>query len=214
MTLFRLAANYLRATNNAVNVSNATPPTVGQQLTATSPSTATWQTGATATYGKSVFLLNPTNGAYTLNTYAANSSVTAKINLVQLPFDIIVNQISFEFTTVTDPGSLRWGLYSADGQTQITSILISSVAGVGAKTYNASSVLLSAGTYYQAICPLEANVQVRSVSANSTLFPTSVVGKPKYWGSTSVVAGALPATINPTTLAVDANNTITVRLDN
>lgn len=159
--------------------------------------------------------LTPAQGAYTSASYNMNSSVTAKISLFTLPAPMVVNAVSVEINGFTTAGSMRWGLYSIDGGTQLATALFTSVAATGVRTVQLSSVLLSAGNYYQATVPLEGEYTIRATAV--TVAPQlvgSVVGKARYVGASSVAGGALPATVAPTTLVVNELVFPGFRLDN
>lgn len=218
---------------NFASLNSGKPEAVGGTLTSPSligtptaptavPGTSTGQIATTsfvaaATAGsemKSYIVQNPFHGAYTSTNYAANSSISSKINLLVIPANITVNRVSLEVTTVNTAGSLRWGIYSSSG-TQLASILYASITGTGIVTGPLSSVLLQEGTYYQALTPIEGDFQIRSTAASVTpALAGSVFGGMRYFGSVSVVGGALPTSFSPSVLAVDALNTINTRLDN
>lgn len=159
--------------------------------------------------------LTPAQGAYTGATYNMNASTTAKITLFTLPAPMSVNAVSVEINNFTTAGSMRWGLYSVDGQTQLATALFSSVAAVGTRTVQLSSVFLNAGNYYQATVPLEGEYTLRATAVTAApQLVGSVIGKTRYVGAASVAGGALPATFTPSTLPVNELTFPGFRLDN
>lgn len=155
---------------------------------------------------------NPGAGAPSDGTMTVNSSVTSFARMFTIPAPIEVNSVSIRVTSVGVAGSMRLGIYSANGQTQKTSMIFSSVTSTGVKTANVTSVLLAAGNYYSVYNAIDGQLTVSVTTPGETQLGGSVAGM-RYAVNTSVVGGALPASIDPVSLPVAPSNLINMRLD-
>lgn len=225
------APSVLNANFNALNSSKVetiggtltSPSLIGTPVAPTaSAGTNTTQVATTAFVNNALagtlptfITTSPYEGTLTATALTLDSSVLSQIGLFQLPIGMIVNRVSVNIPTVTTAGTIRLGIYNITGQTQVTSVLLSSVTGTGIRSTNVSSVALNAGSYYYAVTPLEGSHQIRSVAPNADLELTgSVFGKARYASSVAVVGGALPTTFNPVTMGINNPNFINIRLDN
>ncbi len=191
----------------------AVPGTANSQIATTSFVSAANQGDEINTY----IVQNIANGAISPTNNQIYSSIASYVHMIRIPQTIRVNQISVHATTVTTPGSIRWGLYDSTGQTQIASTIFASITGVGMKTNTLPSVMLSAKNYYQAFVALDGLIELRSDAAtNIPEITTSVFGKPRYYSSIAVVAGALPASFSPSSMGIlsAGMNAINTRFDN
>lgn len=151
---------------------------------------------------------------YTPTTTVKNivGATTAFIGKVVIPTGIRVDKIFLSATRQDVDGTIKVGLYSEDGLTQLSSGTTSSTGAAGAKnltvTTTMTTVVLPAGSYYLAIVP------VSTVDVTLNVWNTNVVGftdfnsgtfgtlnsLPLFEGTQVVSAGTLPTTITPKTM--------------
>ena|SRR3990167_3667003 len=148
-----------------------------------------------------------------------NSSITAYLGLMNIPYNITVNKIITTVTASAAGGSYLFGLYTESGQQQVLSTVIPSISANTSFVGTVTSVLVNAGNYYSAVVPKEGRSDAATFDAwNTSTAPTTTLNVynrgPIYSGRVSVTAGTLPTTFNPNTIASVAGQGIAFRLDN
>ncbi len=127
---------------------------------------------------------------------------------------ITVTQVSIACDAVNTAGTVKFALFSEDGQTQIFSGETASISAQGIVTTTISAVTVSPGVYYFACLPVG--------TADLTLFawttttgaryltdaPTNV-----YTGTKTVTASTMPATFAPSSLTGNNSGGVYFRLD-
>jgi hypothetical protein len=137
--------------------------------------------------------------------------------MFNLPAAIVLNQITFDVTTVTANGTIDWVIYAADGQSQLVSVTTASISTTGIKTVSVSGVSLAAGNYYLYWeTNSTADITVTAWNDNvysTTLFSTS--GKATYEGTVAATTDTPPTTFTPSSSISAANQQMpVVRFDN
>jgi len=173
-------------------------------------------TQATAT---TVFPQAMTLTGLSATTINMNSSTTAFVAMVTIPYKITVNKISNYFSTVTGTGTVDLSLYSEDGQTQLFSVTTASVVSATVYTTAVSAVEVPAGNYYIMVNPNGAFTACQMYSwatgvpfqATSSL--NDITSEPIISGTITIASGT-PATFNPTADITGGVFTPIVRLDN
>ena len=152
---------------------------------------------------------------YVSTAMAVNT--TGWVGQIIIPYQITINSISFS-VAVTGAGTYKIGLYSEDGNTLLIDHTTANLAVTGFKTeaLTGAPVTLPSGIYYLMIVPQgAANVAWHCWYTFDNSFYKSVAGKPIIEGKiTGLVAGTLPATINPSTITSQVSSTAVIRLDN
>lgn len=158
---------------------------------------------------------SPYAGTLNATTFSLPSSVLSYLGLFNIPIGMSVNQVSLQITSVLVQGGVRMGIYNTTGQTQVASMLFSSIVNLGMKTVNVASVALNAGSYYYAVTPVDGNIIVRSVAPdNNENMTGSVVGKMRYSSSVVATGGLLPTNFSPSAMGINTANFINIRFDN
>lgn len=215
-----IRANSLKSATTTISVDSATAPVTGQVLTATSDTTATWQT-ITSGGSTNCQLLFPSyylNGSYT--DYATTTNTTARFFKFNIYNNITVNSLTFRSSTVTTPGTVKFGFYSEDGQTKLLEVTSATInTSTTYKLSLGSSLSLTPGSYYLVVLPQSTfNGQIISYAHfNDTVsvYFNNPSSEPVLFGTKSVTANTLPTTFNPVS---DITSTISlcpiIRLDN
>jgi len=148
-------------------------------------------------------------------TLRMNVNTTAHYGSFTLETAITVNKITINASAVGVAGTYDIGIYSENGQTQIATVTTASISGTGDVTTSfAGAFNLSPGNYYV--------VMVGNGTADVTfqIWDTmnrldNLSGEPVHVGTSTVTAGTLPATFDPTTnITFAANHMIQFRFDN
>lgn len=219
------APSVLNANFDALNVDKAeiaspaftgvpTAPTASVGTANTQVATTAFVANATAGALTTYITINPANGAITSGTRDLDSSIVSRMAYFNLPVGMTLNSISMEITSLLTQGSFRLGIFNTTGQTSTLSTIFPSVSSNGVQTKNLSSVILSAGSYYQALTPIDGTAIIRTTVTNVSGMASSVTGKKVFYGAQSVVGGALPTTFNPVTMPILEPHTPVIRLDN
>lgn len=142
-------------------------------------------------------------------------SVIGYFMLHNITNGITVNKVTVDVNTVTTAGAFKLGLYTEDGQTQITSMIGgSSVAGL--VSIPVTSIVLAPGNYYSVCIPVSSKLVLQAWEIGITP-PTAnlgkITGKESLGGATSIATGNLPTSFNPTTLTSIVAGVV-LRLDN
>lgn len=221
MPIQQSTANALRSATTRVSVSAATAPSSGQVLTATSSTTATWQTGG----GASVVTMIPRpycGDAGQSQSAMGGVNTTAYLGMVEVPFAITVNKISFKIgSSITTTGTVDITVYTEDGQTQKIAVTTATItSGVDENlvcTTAVSSVALAAGNYYVMFnLNSTANIDLPFyTNAGATLIGGIVASEPVFNGSLVITASTPPATFTPSSItSSNSPRTPIIRLDN
>ena len=144
-----------------------------------------------------------------------SSNTTGYTFAFYLTGSITVNKLSIGVTTVTTAGTVKIGIYSADGQTKEIDITTATISATGVVTTAVAGVTLSAGIHYFVLVPVSTTSigVVGWQSPNNATF--SVSAEPVASGTLTVTAGTLPTTFSPTAdITATANSSIYFRLDN
>lgn len=156
-----------------------------------------------------------TAGIITTYTYS-NTSMSCGQQIV--PADITVGRISINVQDVANrggtAGQFKFAMYSQSGQTQkfATTTFISTT---GIKTFALDTpTAVGQGIYYVCVVPVgTADADLSSwVNTNYTTFDT-LTGYPFLAGTTTVTAGTLPATFDPTAMGSVQSTGLIIRLD-
>lgn len=175
------------------------------------------QTWATISVGGSALTVMTTPISFTNGNSSSSLATTTTMSIGQVNFalPITVNKITFVTSGYSASGTVKFGMWSADGSTQIFTHESGTVnADAVFTTTLASPVLISAGQYYfGAVATGTSNFAIRTSGTLSDDYGT-VSGEPKIEGSYTVSAGTIPSTITPTSITQAQSKTPLVRLDN
>lgn len=172
---------------------------VGTGLSISGTTISNTVTGATVT----TFLPFPvgSSAASTTATLSVNVNTTQIIGLVSIPYQIVVNNIVLEATTVNVAGTLDIALYSEDGQTRLINITTATISGTGNVSTATGGVTLSPGLYYMTInSNSTADIVIRGWSIADIVLMHTVSGQPMYAGTQTITAGTPATTLTPTAL--------------
>jgi len=140
--------------------------------------------------------------------------------LVDIPESITANKLSMWINSYTSSGTIRFALFSQDGQTQVIPTTTTATISAGSQqitTSLASPVSISAGKYYIAFLytgtsNFEVMRQDPSANASNLNF---VTGKYYYSGYKTVTASTMPSTFDPTaSVTAERYAGLYFRLDN
>lgn len=145
-----------------------------------------------------------------------NSNTTLQLGMAHVPYDITVNKISFRVGSVTTPGTLKFVVYSEDGQTKKIEHETAYITETGLHTETLSSgVELVAGVYYMGILSIDTcYLNVSYWTTFMSNYGASVDGGPVLEGHLTVTADTIPSTITPNAIEYVETNTPYFRLDN
>ena len=154
--------------------------------------------------------------ATTTSNIGVNSNTTMYIGAYFIPFDIIVNKITFTANTIGSSGTLDVVVYSQDGQTKEIDVTSGTISARGVVTTAVSAVRLTQGIHYIGLIPnATANIGVNGYG--SCLFDTMIdatASEPKYCGTVAVSAGTPPTTVNTVSDITSTAVAPIIRLDN
>ena len=180
-------ASGLRDATGIVVVSGAAAPAVGQVLTATSATTATWQGGGSGgLFTFPVSLINNTSIDIFSNNATWGGLVIATANMT-------INSLVAWVYQQGSTGNIWGGIYDAASNALIASTAAVDASTVGLKTLAfASGVSLSKGTaYYLAVSSTSNGVRVVGNSNAAATF--NLNPKPSF----NQMNSQMPATLNP-----------------
>ena len=180
-------ASGLRTASGIVVVSAAAAPAVGQVLTATSSTTATWQGGGSGgLFTFPVSLINNTSIDIYSNTPTWGGLVIATANMT-------INSLVAWVYQQGGAGNIWGGIYDATSKALIATTVTADASTVGLKTMAFSSgVSLTKGTaYYLAITSTANGVRVAGNSNAAATFNLSP--KPSF----NQLNSQMPATLTP-----------------
>lgn len=192
-----------------------------QVLTTNASAVLSWTTPTTAPAAVTIFpfpvctfVPDATNDYRIANVKSSNT--TMSVGLIKVPFQIIVNKISYQVTTKTTDGTYKIGLYSENGATKYIDVTTASITSTGVKTTTLGSpVTVPAGNYYIAIVSIgTASAEFFFWNCVDDLLFDGVAGEPIVEGTLAVTAGTLPATIDPTAITHTIFHTFYTRWDN
>lgn len=148
----------------------------------------------------------------------ANSSIKAYIGQVMIPVAISANTVTIPIQSVLGQGTIKFAIYSEDGQTRVMSIITGTLNAVGPLSLPISSVLFTPNVYYAMIVPVSANINYAAWNSGGTVdfTLTSIVtaGKGVVAGTMTVTGGVLPATFAPSSITAGTDFAPLFRLDN
>lgn len=148
------------------------------------------------------------------------TNTTARLILLEIPFQITINKVSFLASTNRTPGTIDISLYSEDGQTQIFSVTTASVSGAGLVTTAVPSVVVDPGNYYlvtnaNGTTDLDTyNWYTTATNMDTTNFNGGITSEPILCGTLTITAGTPPTTFSPTALTASDSVGLSVRFDN
>ncbi|MBA3756489.1 MAG: hypothetical protein H0X02_09780 [Nitrosomonas sp.] len=153
-------------------------------------------------------------------TIYPSSNTTGYTGSFILPSSITINKISFYINTVTASGTVKLGIYSADGQTRYLNDTTSTISVASAAfTHTLSTAtFLAQSQYYFVIVPVSTtNISLygfERMDVGSLL--NSITSEPKLYGTLTVTAGTLPTTFTPSSAITDSATGLlpTMRFDN
>lgn len=143
---------------------------------------------------------------------------TAWVGAVEVVAPISVNSINWRvaLASVGAGQVVRIALYTSTGATNVLDVTDAVGIGTGLREVAVSpSVVLQPGIYYVLICSSTdaASSNVGPVCWNIvSAWHTSTAGAPRLTGTYTIVAGAAPATIDPTLITSGAARTLAVSL--
>jgi hypothetical protein len=221
-------AKSLKSATTTVDVSEATAPTSGQVLTATSDTTATWQTINAGYTAKTLFPLSPLINGFAGSgigiAKTVSSNTTMYVGQIVLQHSIVANKVSiYSGNTVTVAGTVDLTLYAEDGQSQIFSVTTGSISASSTiYTTALSAVLIPAGIYYIALNSngtFNGDIHFYSIAPSGvgsiTAFQGGVTSEPIMQGQMTITASTPPATFNPvSSITATVSDTLAIRLDN
>lgn len=210
----------------SANLDYTLPSTVGSdgqflQLSSSSGKTLAWASAS----GSSVLTLIPKSAITSDNVSASktlNSSTTATVGQIVVPFNITVNKVSIRVGTVNVAGTLDISLYTEDGQTQVFSVTTASISASNTVVTTAvAGVTVSAGIYYLVVNPNStADISVSVWSVVNAPFGTTeslasdVSSEPVMQGTLTITADTPPTNFTPSSITEVTNSTVVIRLDN
>lgn len=156
-------------------------------------------------------------GTEGLSGMSVLGNTVAHLCAFHLPYRIVVNKISIECTSLSVAGTVKLGIYSGDGQTQLIAVTTATISGTGLITTTVGGVTLPAGIYYLVVLGISTvSGDLRILLTNvfvSTSLLDDVATKAVYQGVLTVTADTLPATFDPTALTATSNQAVIFRLD-
>ncbi len=181
---------------------------------------------ATISGGTTVLTLTPKpnwaigTGTAGISGRTFDTNTTGYVSQFVVTASIVVNKLSFNCTGASVSGTVKIGIFSEDGQTQLVNVTTATISGSAVITTTVPSVTLNSGNYYVMVIPVStANVDV-SMYANpgsgSANLNGLISGKPILNGTYTVTASTMPATITPTSV-IDggtASQALIFRVDN
>lgn len=216
------ASDWTETTPGAGTFTFNTPPSIGDKITAIYASTS---------FSRNVRTLIPLPTVPVDNSGSPANTVTGNtvgiIGQVYIPSPIIANKFSIMSAgTINVAGTLKITLYSEDGQSQILSFTTANISAVSTiYTTALASISIQPGIYYLMVQPVgTANVQMMFHGIAQSPFsetgagpdlPSGVTSEPVLYGTYTVVADTVPATITPTSVIRGGQKpVIAFRLDN
>lgn len=147
----------------------------------------------------------------------ALASLTAyRVALFNIPFEITVNQLTYNVGAVTTAGSYRICLYSETGATRFFDVTDVPTAGINSVTVG--PVTLPAGNYYIAIgCATTCNNTISSFTTTAAPWINTIsvpAGRRDYEGTITMASGTCNPTIDTTNIAGAISMAPAIRLDN
>lgn len=207
--------NALKSATTTVDVSAATAPTSGQVLTATSGTTATWQSisGAGST---SIEIPKPAFSSGLTSDVTMGTNTVLHVGRIHVDTAITFTKLSFNVTSVSVAGTYKVAIYSDSGSTQLLTFTTGTVSALGIVTTTVTSTTLAAGYYYVAVLPVStasANLNIYTFSSDGSNVLNQPSGLAGLSGTLSVTASTMPSTITPTSITPIDTATLVVRLD-
>lgn len=147
-------------------------------------------------------------------TLALTGNTTGNTFSVEIKNAINTAKLTFVVTAVAVAGTLKFGFYTEDGQTQLFNFTTASISATGEVTTTFTAANVQPGRYYVVIVPVDtANVTVQAINlqSNANMTPT---GEPVWDGTQTVTADTLPATFDPTSAITASDLSLPyIRLD-
>lgn len=157
----------------------------------------------------------------TFGTKDLGTNTVMRVGLITIPYNITVNKISVVDSVHTTNGTVKFGMYSSDGQTKIFEVTTATITGTGVVTTSLSGATeILAGDYFLAgvsvgTTAINFTCYATANTNNSDLLNAGVTSEPIYEGTVTVTAGTMPSTFNPASDITSATNcTFLCRLDN
>lgn len=199
--------------------------TTGQVLKATTSAAPSWGSAGSSALSLIPFPISPAwvNGSApgVVKTMATNT--TMYVGLVTIPFAITANKITIATGgTITTPGTVDITLYAENGQSQIFTVTTASMSSTSSLVTTAlSAVVIPAGNYYIA-CNSNGTFNGQLwyyQTASSFPFTTTglwggVTSEPVLQGTVTITASTPATTFTPSSVTVEASDTLIFRLDN
>jgi hypothetical protein len=159
-----------------------------------------------------IALMNPSMNTYfcrplirvdngDLSSQVESINTRLQLGKFVLPFDIVINNITFYASVVTVPGTVRLGIYSEDGQTRYLGVESGAISVASLVNTTIDGVALKSGIYWFAFVPNgTTNIEVYDFnpSQRGQKWTNGFGGAPPMQGYLSVPEGTLPATFAPT----------------
>lgn len=152
-----------------------------------------------------------------ITTQALGNPVDGYVALFNLVRGITLNKLTINVTAVGSAGTLKVGIFSADGQTKYGEATSGTISGTGEQSFTFSNLVLPAGNLYFFFCSVSsANITVtRWVPLATVSGLKDVTSEPTITGQYTITSGTIPATITLASIgAADDGGTILIRLDN
>lgn len=149
-----------------------------------------------------------------------DAATVMRVGQIFIPFEIVVNHITFQGAADTGDGTFKLAIFSEDGQTRYINESCDITSADVNVTHDLSSpVTLSPGVYYIAIVPTATGVQIQYLAwltniGDGTTYFNAPTGLPVMEGKLTVTSGTIPSTIDPLNITGAINSTMAVRLDN
>lgn len=156
----------------------------------------------------------PAQGGSGHTSLAVAVNTTAYVSRVEVPARITIGKLSIRSGAVTTPGTVKVGIYSADGQTQHLAVTSGTLSAAGLDTVTGLSTTLNPGIYYIVVVSVgtfNGNLLIWTNTGTSSFNPAS---EPVNEGTLTVTASTLPATFTPTGVTYTSGSSVIVRLDN
>ena len=161
--------------------------------------------------GRPQVLLPP--GATSEGTVQLNVNTTLRVAQVFLPYAQLLNRLAFEATAVAVAGTIKFAIFSLDGATRHVNAETASVSGAGQVATDFTAWPAVAAYYYVCFLPNgTADVTVRNWQHPTFFSIGAPAGDLQMWGTLTVTASTMPATITPGSISVDSNSAIIARV--
>lgn len=147
-------------------------------------------------------------------TNAGGGNTILHLGRVIIPNTILqCTKVTFGIQSHTTNGTVKIALFSEDGQTQIFSFTTATITAAGNVSTTITATDIPAGVYYIGFLDVGTTNTTPIAIQGTNVIIENVASEPVYTGYLTVTASTMPATITPTSITFELNNTLYFQLD-